>query len=77
MSDLERIIDEFCDSYLSGDASWAEALSKDELVELMHQLWPIMRKRTGSYFFLTEECKPYYEKVAKKLAQDRINQGEA
>jgi len=81
MSDLERITEEYCDSYREGDASWTESLSKDELVELMHQLWPVMRNTNiemiDRLLLLTEECAPYYRKVAKRLALDRINCGEA
>lgn len=83
MNDLERLTDEFCDGYLEGDASWTEALTKDELVELMHQLWPVMRNiplineiPRSVFSMLSNECEPYYKKVAAKLAQDRIDTGD-
>lgn len=81
VDDLKRITEEYIDEYLAGDASWSEALSQEELSVLMGQLWAIITEKHYAYnpvaLFSKDECKPYCEKVAKKLAQDRIDIGEA
>jgi len=78
VDEFERITNDIIDGYLSdADASWTEAMEKDELVEMFHQLWPHMQNyiRCIPQIFKAE-CEPYYRKVAERLAQDRIKQGE-
>jgi len=76
ISDYERIKLEYIEAYEGDDHTWVEGLSSKDKDEVLYKLLDLALIPLKGGITASETCRPYYEKVAERLAQDRIDGGE-
>jgi len=76
LRDYERIKQEYIDAYEDDDRTWIDCLDSKEKDDVLFELLEAGLIPLEGGPTCLQTCQPYYEKVAKRLAQDRIDTGD-